>query len=194
MRQSTKRLISLVGALILFGVAFIVYVTFTSPSYAEAQKVKSEMLGKRTLIENQKAAIAQVEKLINQSAAQEQLRQVVSLALPPTKDESGVIHEINTLATTNRLAVQSLTAVSGSRESNGGARATTTISLVKAYGTVSVQVRLAGSYADFKQFLRSLETNVRMFDVRTLNVDPVGKANQDTYTFDLTVATYYQSN
>lgn len=194
MRQSTKRLASLGGVLVLLLAALITYLNFTSPSYQAAQDIKSQMLSRSNLVETQKAAIAQVEKLINQSAAEDQLKQVVALALPPSKDESDVIHQLNTLGTVNHLSIQSMVAVSQTREPPASvARATSTIDLVKPQSTVGVQVRLAGSYEDFKTFLKNIETNVRIFDVKTISIDPLGKPNQDTYSFDLTVATYYQA-
>ena len=65
--------------------------------------------------------------------------------------------------------------------------------LVKPVGVVNAQVRVTGPYASFKAFLANIETNIRVTDISSLVVTPIGQANQDFYGFDLTLATYYQS-
>jgi hypothetical protein len=67
-------------------------------------------------------------------------------------------------------------------------------SLVKPVGVLSAQIRVAGPYASFKTFLASIETNIRVTDISSLVVTPIGQPNQDFYNFDLTLSTYYQSS
>lgn len=193
MRQSTKRFISLIGALLMFAGAFVVYFNFVSPAYREAQTIKSELLGQSNLLVSQEKIIAQVQSLIDTSGSSGPVRDAVNAALPSSRDEAEAINTINTLATVNRLAIQSLVVTAPALQSGARGQATST-AVVRPLGVLSLQVKLAGTYADFKAFLRALETNVRVMDLKTANVDLGGKANQDFYLFDIAITTYYQSN
>ena len=184
---------SLIGALLLFAGAFIIYFNFVAPAYREAQKIKSELLGQSNLLDNQEKIIAQVQSLIDASGSAGPVRDAVNAALPSLRDEAEAINTINTLATVNRLSLQSLVVTAPALQS-ASARATSSSAVVRPIGVLSLQVKLAGTYADFKAFLRALETNVRVMDLKTANVDLGGKPNQDFYLFDLAIITYYQSN
>ena len=57
-----------------------------------------------------------------------------------------------------------------------------------AYKTVGVSMELTGQYQSFKDFLRDLESYIRIIDVDTLTLTPSAAG----FEFKLTVKTYYQ--
>jgi len=181
--------------------ALVVYFEFIQPAYEEAQKIKSEELSAKAFLDSEKAAVNQVQNLISNYKGQGQIQEVVSLALPLKEDLSGALAQIYGLAQNNDLGFQSVSISVGGPESTprslslGTQETSFRSSLKKAFGKITLSVRLSGSYGDLKNFLSQLETNIRVFDVDSLIIQPTtipGKPAQDLYTYDLTFATYYQ--
>ena len=56
--------------------------------------------------------------------------------------------------------------------------------------TLQLKMQLKGQYQSFKDFLRALETNIRIIDLANLTVAPDDKGQN--FTFNLVANTYYQ--
>jgi hypothetical protein len=53
-------------------------------------------------------------------------------------------------------------------------------------------MRINGSYASFKNFLGSLEENIRLMDLRVVNFAPASTSiSGNMFDFDITLTTYY---
>lgn len=195
MKQTTKRFISMILSLVFLVAAFIVYINFTVGAYDRIQDIKSDVLGRQNLVENQRAAVNQVQKLIETRRGEEQLSGVVSLTLPTEQDMGGAVAQLYGLSAVNKISAQvfqsSVGGVKNLAPASGNKNEPT--SLVKPIGSMVFQVKLVGAYEDFKNFLRKLETNIRLFDVQNLNIQAAGKMDQDLYVYDLIVAAYYQN-
>lgn len=197
MKSSTRRLLSFVGAMLLLLGALLVFLNFLRPAYDRAQILKGEKISLENALANQEATIAQVRRIIEEYQGSQNPKDVVSLALPQTKNESELLRHIGVLAEKYGLSMQSVTVNTPGARTVARARgaATSTASggsLVKPIGVLTVQMRLAGSYMAFKSFLSAIETNLRIMDAGGVAVQPLGRPNQDAYTFDLTVQSYYQ--
>jgi len=180
----------LVASLVMVFAALIVYFNYTTAEYGVADQIRSDVAARQELITSQKDAIGQVNKLIKDYTGTSQLREIVSLALPPTPEQSSVFHQVASMASMNKLFLQSF-AISPPAAQSVGA---TTTAIIRPIGTMSFQFRVIGAYADFKGFLNNLETNIRVFDVRSISVSPLTvKQTQDFFGFDVTVVTYYQN-
>jgi Tfp pilus assembly protein PilO len=188
MKPSTKRLASFTAAFVMIIGALVVFFNLIQPAYRESQETKGQILSKEIALKNEQNAATQVQNLIDQYRGDQSPQIAVSNALPPANDQSQVVYQLQALAGMNRLAVQSISA------SQPGAKPLSKTSLVKPVGVISAQIRVAGSYANFKAFLTSIESNIRLTDVSSLVVSPIGQPNQDFYNFDLTLSTYYQSS
>lgn len=199
MKPSTKRLVSFTAAFLMVIAALVVFFSLVRPAYRDSQEVKGRVLSKENALKNEQSAATQVQNLLNQYHGDQSPQIAVSNALPPSNDQAQVVHQLQALASLNRLAVQSL-AVSqpGAKPLAGqaaGSRARTEeATLVKPVGIINAQIRVTGPYASFKAFLQSVETNIRVTDISSLVISPVGTANQDFYSFDLTLSAYYQSS
>lgn len=193
MKQSTKRLISFAIALAFIFAALFVFSSLIRPAYTEAQRVKSELLSRQTLLENQKAAVEQVKALIDSYRGEGTFVEAASFVLPNSKQEAEAVHQITQLASINALTLQTLAVSSPSVQNLGRNGISQDAGLAKPVGNLNIQMRVAGTYDSFKTFLENIETNIRIMDVRNMAVSPVGKSNQDFYVFDLTVVAYYQN-
>ena len=94
------------------------------------------------------------------------------------------------MASLNKLSLQSLSISAPVAQNAGGVQSA---AVIRPIGNMTFQVRVIGTYGDFQNFLQNLETNIRIFDVRSISIDPLAKPNQDFYGFDLAIITYYQN-
>ncbi len=201
MKQSVKRLISSILSLLLVLGAFVVFFNFIQPVYSEVSELKGRVLGQGDLVAREQAVIREVQKLVavyDQSSA---LRDSVSAALPQVPDLAGALTQLNGLAGLNHLTAQayalSVPASVIPDEARRNPDRPGSGSLVRPVNSVIFQIKILGTYEDLKGFLKNLEANIRVMDVRSLNIQPgLGQQSGKTanlFQYDLTVAAYYQT-
>lgn len=181
-------------ALFFMVAAFVIYFSFTAPAYDELQRIRAEVVARESLTGTQSKVIKQIKQLISTYQGQLQIQERVSQTFPLEEDIPGALTQIHGLVTGNRLVPQSFqvssvggTALPKQQKGADGVR------FVKPIGTLTLQVHLTGTYSDLKTLLDSLETNIRIFDVKSLTFRAANKPTQDLYNADLSVATYYQA-
>jgi len=187
-------------ALLLVVAAFAMYFELLSPAYATLQTQKGQELGDQQLLSNEKQVVTQVQTLISQYQNQTQAEQSVQMALPNGPDVSGALTQLYGLAAANSISIQSVgISVQAVAPTPTGAPVTDQIenaaagaSITEPLGTVSFALSASGSYENFKSFLQSLETNLRLFDVGSISITKAGGTSQDNFQYDITVVTYYQ--
>jgi len=175
-------------------VAIIVYVNFTVPAYTELDGRRAELNSLDELYSRKEKAIADVQNVLKDYDSDQKLKglqDVISSSLPNNPEQSEILNQIRAIAGVNQLALTDLS-LNVSSVQSVSARATTT-QLIKPVAAISAQFKVIGYYADIKGFISSLENNLRIMDVRSVTIDPLGKPDQDYYRADLTVITYYQS-
>lgn len=180
----------MVAALVMVFAAVVIYFNMTVPEYGVANEIRADVFSRQQLVDDQRSAIGQVQKLITDYQGKEALREVVSLSLPLSFDQAGVLHQVQSMASLNNLSLQSFSITAPISQNIGDAAGA---AVIRPIGNMIFQFRVVGSYGDFKGFLENLETNIRIFDIRSISVDPLAKPNQDFYGFDVSVATYYQN-
>ena len=172
--------------------AFVVFFNLVQPAYQDAQTWKAKTMSQNNLYQNQKDVQKQVNALLQAYQGSSAPQDLVNQALPQVKDEADVVNELSVLASRYSVSVQNISiSTPGARVS--GKPQTGAAGLVKPVGVMNIQARIAGSYGNLRSYLSSLESSIRIMDVTGLAVTPVGKPNQDFYTFDIGLAAYYQN-
>jgi hypothetical protein len=206
MKQETKRLSSIIIAALILAAALMVYFEFIIPAYSSLQLVKGQVESETTLYANEQQVVSKVKSLLATYQNESSSSQSVAMALPVGPDVSGALAQIYGIATNanvtvqgTQISTQAVQAVAAPATTVGAAAAAG--SIVKPTGTVSFQVTGSGSYESFKIFLQELETNIRIFDVTAVSLQPATivatktqAANNDMFNFTLTVVTYYQDS
>lgn len=184
MKTSTKRILSIGLAALFFVGTLIVYASFIRPEMDTISQKRALTLSKDNLFNNQKTAVQGVQKLIAQFQSIVALQEQVSLAMPLGPNTTQALNQIEAVATISQARLNSLSvkteALLPSRQP-----------LAKRLGTLNVNLGITGSYENIKVFLRGLETNVRVANVKSFVISPVG-STQDLYTITLSVEIYYQ--
>lgn len=181
----------MVVGLALIAASFVVYFEFTRPAYFEIQSVKGEQLSNSLLLAEEQSAIKKVSDLISDYRGQAETQKAVSLALPPTNDPSGALAELYGMVKNSGLNLQSV-AISQS-PSSVGAGAGAVFNLQKPIGTIIFNIRASGTYRAFKELISLLETNIKTFNIGSIEIDQLGGRNIDNFTYNLSVKTYYQT-
>lgn len=179
MKTSTKRSLSLFLSVILLIAALAVYAKFIRAEYRTVRDLRASLAAKSNLLASQKIMISQVENLIAQYKGAVRLQETVSLALPDQAAAASVLQQINAISRVSGLLPQSITLNELAIKPG-------------ALGTVEVNLKLIGSYEGVKNFLRSLETNVRVMDLKKLSIAPAGKPKENLYSYSVVLDTYYQ--
>ncbi|MEK7181245.1 MAG: hypothetical protein AAB738_02845 [Patescibacteria group bacterium] len=201
MKQSAKRLISMILSLALMVVAFVVFFNLTQPIYQDIQSEKGVQVAKQSFVDSKKTAIKQVQNLIKsfkEDADLQSAQAAVQISFPNNPDLTGALVQLSGLASLDHLNIQSIniadtpasqTQISSSLgESSQGQNI-----FSKPFSRITFTLGIIGSYDDFKNFLKKIETNTRIFDVTGIGVSPLAKIGSAVYTYSLQVVAYYQT-
>jgi len=209
MKQSSKRLTSSILALLFLVGSFLVFFEFIQPTYATVLQAKGTRAASEALLAQEQTAVSQAKQLLSQYENDSTAESNLALAMPSGPDVSGALAQIYGIATNNSIVVTNLSispptvppqaAVAASVGGVEGAA-----SVVQPIGTISFQMNGTGSYENLKTFLSELETNIRIFDLTALSIQPfissavsgtkTAPASTDDFTYNITVVTYFQSS
>lgn len=186
MKSSAKRAISLLVASLFFISALAVYAVLIKPVYEDALVLRGTLASQKQLFNEQEKAMQKINDLVQRYQGTGKLQDVISLSLPSTENISSVFSQLYAIAQSSGVGievfgVQPLAIKPAAKDD-----------LVRDLGTLRLNVRLIGRYQDFKNFLRGLETNIRLMDVVNLKVDRAGTPIQDVFLYNLVVDAYYQ--
>lgn len=196
MKQSSKRLLSMILAIVMVFAAFFVYFTQIQPAYSEIQGVRSQIYSGNDFLNNETAVVAKLQNILKKYENDPSVEQAVSAAIPAKEDDAAAAHELTALAVSSGLGIQSVAALTASVESvklSQSAANSDNKFVLRPLGVSNFQLKLVGSYSNFRSFLDKVERNIRIMDMKNVTVEELGKPNQDQYLFTATVATYFQS-
>ncbi len=185
MKASTKRILSIFFAALLFIGAIFVYTNLIKPEFERISEKRGEVIAKSDVFESQKAAVDQVKNVISQSQGMESIRETVSLAVPEDPDTTGILRQLSALASANQVSFNSF-----SVETPAPPR--TKNFLVKQLASVKLQTSVFGSYEGLKGFLRGIETNVRVASIESAEIKPLAAGGGELYSLNLKVEFFYQ--
>ena len=188
MRVSTKRILSiLVGLAFLLGALFV-YLGLIRGEMTATEKVRSLLASKEALLTNQGRAVDQVKELLNEFKNFARLEDTVDRAVPNGASTISALRQLEAVARASGAIIAGLDFSTPTPSSRGAPGAA---SVVKRLRTLEMKVRADGSYENLKQFIKLLETSVRVANVTRLNYTPGGTPNS-TDSVSLEVEMYYQ--
>ena len=195
MKQTSKRLVSILGSLGLVVIALVVFFDIVQPEYDTIAQTKGTIVGENAILQTETQAVTAAQKVISEYQNDSAGQAAVNLALPGKEDLAGALAQVYGLAQNNGIVVQGITVSASAGQKAGG---TTAAATVKPFGVLSLQISAGGSYESLKNFLAGIETNIRIFDLKGLSISAApGKGaggGQNFFNYNITVATYYQTN
>lgn len=192
MKQSTRRLISTILALTFVFTAFLIFLNFIKPVYDEIRGLRVEILNKEKEIKSKKIIINQIQSLIKEYQNQTQLQESLLLSLPKNLNVAEALIQISGLSDLNNINLLSFSIsnpiinVSNDEDS---------FKFLKPVGRFEINLRGVGTYSNIQKFLSQLESNIRLFSIKNINISSVktqDKKESNDLFFDIIVVSYYQ--
>jgi Tfp pilus assembly protein PilO len=193
MSQSSKRILSILLAVVLLIVSIVVYSTFIVPVYADVSEMRSEFNAKQRAVDEQREIVNEVEDLLGVYLSIPQLEEALSISVPNSEDLSSAFNQVHALAREYGLLVDQFGANSSLpaqvRDAEDEGRAA-----LKNKGTVQMEATLIGSYQGIKLFVEAIERNIRVMDIVAVRIRPIEEIGQNSFVATITINTYYQSD
>ncbi|MFA5870639.1 MAG: type 4a pilus biogenesis protein PilO [Candidatus Paceibacterota bacterium] len=191
MRASSKRALSIgIAALFLIG-ALVVYGTLIQPTFVDIEKMRAELNVTQTLFNNQKTATEQVSKAFSDMKNAAKTREVISQALPVGPNITLALHQIESTIRANKVTIDALTIRAVSPEPNKKI-------LAKRLGKLELNFSASGGYGPIRDFIKNLETNIRVINITNFEFTPVSNRDRATseelYAIQIVAEMYYQED
>jgi Tfp pilus assembly protein PilO len=185
----------MVALLFIVG-AFIFYFDFISPAYQDMEALKGKLVSEQNLLAQESTMVKQVQKNINSYNNATQAQSLISQFLPSTQDISGAVTQIYGIAGINNMSIQSISISPASIIPPTVSNSSSSVN-IKSFGSITFSFSVSGSYESIKSFIYDIETNMRIFDIKSLSISPVQSAQgssapKDLFTCNLSIQTYYQ--
>ncbi|MBM3281594.1 MAG: hypothetical protein FJY91_02520 [Candidatus Harrisonbacteria bacterium] len=186
MKPTVKRTLSLLVSGFFLILGFITYASFIRPKIDEILRYRGILESKASFYKSQRDAVKKVNDLVMKYRGAARLEETISLSLPQKEDLSSIFAQLKSIATLSSLVIELFSVKNlPSKELVKG-------DLVKNIGTIELSLRLSGRYENLEEFLRSVETNIRLMDVTNLSIGRLGSEKSDVLSYNITIRTYYQ--
>lgn len=193
-------MLRLIAPIILIGGAIVGFFTLVSPIYDDITALKSQVTAYNQALDNSKALENERDKLVKKynSIDPANLEKLEKL-LPDSVDNIRLILEIEKIASPYGMVLKEVKydAVTKESDNNNVVQAGNQNLNNKDYGLWNLSFSTEGSYANFLNFIRDLESNLRIVDIASIQFSSVdntllGKA--DTYKYSFKIKTYWLKN
>jgi Tfp pilus assembly protein PilO len=168
MNHATKRFISLLGGLVIVLIAAFVYISLTMPLFTEIEDRRGELNAKISANEIQEKNINQIRKILESYQGSREVMDALSITLPDGPKAEEMLAQIQGLSLSTHVGLTSLNFSSPQGISGSGNSAT------RPLGSAVSSIKASGSYEDIRAFLQGLEQNIRIINIKDINITPDG--------------------
>ena len=189
--------------IILIGASVAVFVIFVSPLYNGISDLKAQVASYDQALSNSKALENERDKLTQKfnSITGENLERIKKL-LPENVDNIRLILEIEKIASPFGMALRDVKynpVKTAEDTQTGGIQGSGPTLTQKEYGVWDLEFSTVGTYANFLNFIKALESNLRIVDISTVEFSSdssAGSAASTTqvYKYSFKIKTYWLKN
>ena len=196
-----KGIITIISLIVL--VAIIMFFDF--PAYNKVNFLKNEIEKYEQFLEEKKGLLIKVGQLKEIYESREEEINKVYYVLPSSTDIPNLIVQFEALASENGLILGNLsfsqvkTAKKTGKVTWGEGAEETVADEIEALGTyqsLEISLSLTGSYQSFKSFLKAMEYNIRLMDIKSISFSSAAKKGEEagisTHTFAVSLEVYSQ--
>lgn len=191
------KLFTSVLMLLLAGTAFFGY---TRPTYTQVQDLQTQVAQlDQILVEASEFQRLKGQLMSRYNALPSESLARLNKLLPDHVDNVRLILDVDSLAAQSRLSlenviVNTVDASGSSGNQVGGDGALGTLGSDRLpYDSLTLQFKTVGTYDDFQQFMRGLQSSLRLVDVVGLSIQNVPNETKGsrTYTYSVKLQTYW---
>ncbi len=191
MRASTRRILSIgLAGIFLIG-AFFTYANFIRGEMDIVNEKRATLATKEELFTNQNDAINKIDGTFTKfKTSQDTNKKKIELTIPNGVNTIGALRQVEAISKRSSATITAL----GFKEA--GMKASESGESLKKIGILEITTDVTGSYAGLKDFVRLIETNVRIANVQSFNYKSsfIGGQKQagSPEQLNLKVEMYYQ--
>lgn len=195
-------MLRLIAPFILIGGAIVGFFALVSPVYDEITTLKAQIGAYNQALDNSKALENERDKLAKKynSIDPANLDKLEKL-LPDSVDNIRLILEIEKIASPYGMVLKEVkydTVTKDPTKSTAVAAGDQNVNLnSKDYGLWNLAFSTEGTYENFLNFIRDLESNLRIVDIASIQFSSVDNAlvgKSDTYKYSFKIKTYWLKN
>ena len=170
-------------------ISIATFVLVVQPQYNEIKAMQSKETELEDVLDNARKLQSLRDGLLDKrkEIASADIRRLEKL-IPESADNVKLILEFEQIADRYGLSIDAASATKESED--GGAQAQNFDIETKDYGIITLDFTLNGGYAELISFLKDVEKNLRITDIRSLSITPSDGLSND-YSYALTVDTYW---
>lgn len=174
-----KNIIILILILVFIGIVFL----FDLPAYNRFTLLNREIKWQEQLLEDKQAVIAKTEQLKQDYETHKDELKRVNYALPSGKEIPNLIVQLEALVSENGLVLENLNFLE--KEAKAG-------EAPAPYKSLEISLRAAGTYESLEGFLKALELNIRLMDVKLISFSSKQSETEGLFIFNINLIVYYQ--
>ena len=173
MRSSTKRTLSFFISLVLFVASILIYTSLIQTSYGRIKASKVIIIEKKTVYDERKNITDKIQALLKKSESlEDNIERSINLAIPRDPYISQALKYILGLAEINKLKIKSLNSKTLSPQIKLNSP-----NYVRNLGLLQLSFDIEGRYEEIKNYLKAIETSVRVMDIVNFTIAPVVVTN-----------------
>lgn len=177
-----KNIVILILILVFIGIVFLLVL----PAYNKLTLLNREIKWQEHLLEDKEAVIAKTEQLKQDYEIHKDELKKASYALPSGKEIPNLIVQLEALASENGLVLESLNFLEEAKTKSKEAQTP------KPYKNLEVSLQAAGTYESLENFLRALELNIRLMDIKSIDFSSKQSEIEGLFIFNINLIVYYQ--
>jgi len=162
----------------LIAVGTIMFWMLTLPAYDQVMNLRSALADRNSILDNRTAIINNIKTLTKQYADRSADIQRFSNLVPADKGTAELVSTIEAMANQSGITLTGLS-LAGSQNPTQN-----------AYVPQPIDMSLTGTYPSFRTFLSLLETNLRIMDVISMNINQT-TVNSSNLGFQIKANAYY---
>ena len=152
------------------------------PRYNSFRNLENQLKKEEENLRNRQKSLTDLKELEeNYSSAKLKVKDISNI-LPKEKQIPELLVQLEALAKENNLVLGSVSLASTAEGEE------------KAYKSLGISLELAGSYSNLKKYLDSVEKNMRIMDITSLNFSAtpvVAEGPPDVFSYTVSMRTYY---
>ncbi len=191
--MNKKIIISLISVVAGLALVFV----FVIPEWSAIKVSRTEISQKKMEITKLEELLAKVQQLDEEYEDAKDEVDKAFLSLPQEKDVPHLLVQFESLASSNGLLLESINFGEITEETETGSSqsgSSQAKKLIAGFPSMSVDIKVIGSYDAFKNYLAALENNIRSMAVESIQLS-LGQEETgllSIFEIDLAVSVYYQ--
>jgi len=167
------------------------------PAVQKVLDLRKSIKDEQGLLNEKKDFIDRVEKLIGTYQDNKETLKNIDSIMPSDSDTPNLIVQLEAVAAGSGVLLSDLNFTiveekKGSEKAQEVRSGAIQEQAPKDYNTVSVDMKMTGDYLSFDKFLKTVEENMRLLDIESINFAPKLIGAVSGFEFEVVLKTYYQ--